>query len=209
MSAPARTPQIEPMPAEDHHAEEEDRELEEEVRGERARAIAREVGAGDTAEERADRVRPRLRPHQRHAHRRGRRLVLADRDPRPPEPRVAEADAAEDGEEHEPDRHPVEEVVLVRLLAEHEARSEGGRVDRRDPEGSVREVEAPDRVGVPDELRHDLAEAERHDREVVTAKPERREPDDDADDRGEDAGEDEHEPHGEMDAGKVAGRRRR
>ena len=54
----------------------------------------RVVRAGDAAEERAARVGPRLRAHQRDAHRRGRGLVLADRDPRAAEARVTAAAAS-------------------------------------------------------------------------------------------------------------------
>src|SRR5438874_12619054 len=75
-------------PAEDDHAEDEDGDLEEEVAGERVALERRVVRPRDPAEERATRIRPRLRPHQGDAHRRGRRLVLTDRDPGVPEPRI-------------------------------------------------------------------------------------------------------------------------
>ena len=172
-------------PAEDDHAEQEDRELEVEVRRERARAVAREERARDAAEERADRVRPGLRPHQRDAHRRGGRLVLADRDPRAPEPRVAQPDAAEDGEEDERRSPSSSRGRPCSTPRGRRTPPNAERVDRRDPERSVRQVEAADRVGVPDELRDDLAEPERHDREVVAAQAQRRQADDDPDDRRE------------------------
>src|SRR5215204_6548545 len=70
-----------PHAAEDDHAEDEHGDVEEEVSGERRALEARVVGARDPAEERAGRVRPRLRAHQRDAHRRGGGLVLANRDP--------------------------------------------------------------------------------------------------------------------------------
>ena len=125
-----------------------------------------------------------------------------------PETRVAEPDAAEHGEEQERHRRPVVELVLVALLSEDEA-AEPRRVDRRDAERAVGEVE-PDAllVRVPDELRDDLAEPERHDREVVAPQPERREADDDPDERGERARDDEDEPEVEVDARKVAPHRR-
>src|SRR5262249_16825590 len=75
--------------AEDDHAEDEDRDVEEEVAREGRTLEGRVVSAGDAAEEGAARVGPRLRAHQRDAHRGCRRLVLADRDPRPAQPRVA------------------------------------------------------------------------------------------------------------------------
>ena len=63
-----------------------------------------------------------------------------------------------------------------------------GPVDRRDPAGAVREVEASEEVvAVARDLRHDLAEAERHDREVVAAQAQRRQADEHADDRRRDA----------------------
>src|SRR3569833_827443 len=101
-------------PAEDDHAEDEDRDVEEEVVRERAALVARVVRAGDAAEERARRIGPGLRPHQRNAHRRGGGLVLADRDPRAAEPRVAQPHRAEDREQDEPDRRPEVEAVEVR-----------------------------------------------------------------------------------------------
>ena len=102
-------------PAEDDHAEDEDRDVEEEVVGERAALEARVVGAGDAAEERPGRVRPGLRPHQRHAHRGRGGLVLADRDPRAAEARVAKPHRAEDREEEEPERGPVEDLDAADL----------------------------------------------------------------------------------------------
>ena len=56
-----------------------------------------------------------------------------------------------------------------------------------------------DVVGVAHELRHDLAEPERDDREVVAAEPQRREADRDAGEHRQQAGDREHEPHREMD----------
>src|SRR2546423_15557387 len=77
-----------------------------------------------------------------------------------------------------------------------------GTVDRRDATRAVREVETgPEEVvAVPGDLRHDLAEAERHDREVVAAKAQRRQADQHADDRGRDAGHDQDEPDREVEA---------
>src|SRR3954468_13925025 len=92
--------------AEDDHAEDEDGDLEEEVVGERAALVGRVERPCDAAEERARSVRPRLRPHERDAHGRRRRLVLANRDPGASEPRVAQPHRAEDGDEHEPERGP-------------------------------------------------------------------------------------------------------
>ena len=200
-----RAPDV-PHPAEDDHAEDEDREVEEEVVREDADLERAVPGSGDAAEEGAARVGPRLRPHQRDPHRRSGHLVLADRDPRPAEPRVAKADGAEDRDQKEHDRRPVDEVdeVHERALFFDEVRgqadvrrepaAEPRRVDRVDAERAVREVEVrlvvderrdPVRVAVQRRLVDDLAEAERDDGEVVTAQPQRRQADQDAGDRGD------------------------
>src|SRR5204863_7415391 len=72
--------------AEDDHREDESGDVEVEVVRER-RAFERcEVCARDAAEERTGRVSPRLRAHQRDAHRGGSSLVLADCDPGTPQP---------------------------------------------------------------------------------------------------------------------------
>ena len=70
----------------------------------------------------------------------------------------------------------------------------------------MRQVEAAEGVGVAHELRDDLAEAERDDREVVAAQAQRRQPDQDAGEVRERAGQDEDEPHREVDPGEVVRR---
>ena len=80
---------------------------------------------------------------------------------------------------------------------------EAGRVDRVDPLRAVRDVVAEEVVAVVCDLGHDLAEAERHDREVVTAQAQGREADQDARDRRERAGDDQHEPDRDVKAGRV------
>src|SRR4051794_16294792 len=87
--------------SEDDHAEDEDGDLEEEVVRERTALVRGIERPCDTTEERAGRVRPRLRPHERDAHCRSGGLVLADRDPRAAEPRVAQPHRAEDRDQHE------------------------------------------------------------------------------------------------------------
>ena len=189
-----------PDAAEDHHAEQEDRELEVEVRRERARAVAREERSGDAAEERPDRVRPGLGPHEWNTHSGGRRLVFTDCDPRPPESRVAQPDAAEHGEEDKPHRRPEIEVVLVRLLAKHDA-ADRKRVDRRDPERSVRQVEAPDGVRIPERTAARSRRTQSHDREVVAAQPQGGQADHDSHCGCEKPCGDKNQPHREVDAG--------
>ena len=94
----------------------------------------RVVRAGDAAEERAARVRPGLRPHQRDAHRGRGGLVLADRDPRAAEPRVLQPQRAEHREQQQDDRDPEEDVGRLDLVAEVirlAAREEVRRQERR------------------------------------------------------------------------------
>ena len=67
-----------------------------------------------------------------------------------------------------------QEVGRQRGDPERNVVPEAERVDRREPEAAVGHVEAVQRVGVADELRDDLAEAERDDRQVVAAQAERR-----------------------------------
>src|SRR6266581_6672137 len=77
--------------------------------------------------------------------------------------------------------------------------AEARRVDRTDAERPVCEVEALDAVCIPDELRNDFPEAQRHDRQVVTTQSERREADQDSPDGGEERGEEQDEPDRDVD----------
>src|SRR4051794_30822850 len=159
-------------PAEDDHRQDERGDVEAEVVRERRALERRKVGAGDTAEERARCVSPRLRAHEWDAHRGCGCLVFPDCDPGPAEARVAQPQAAEDRDrdedEHEPEVEP--RAAEERSRAGLEAGAENPRcVDRRDPVRAVGQVEAPEVVAVVRDLRQDLAETERHDREVVTA----------------------------------------
>ena len=83
--------------------------------------------------------------------------------------------------------------------------AEAGRVDRRDSLGAAGQVEAgvEQVVSVPGDLRHDLAEAERDDREVVAPETQGREADQHADQRREHAREEEQRPDRDVDAGQV------
>src|SRR5262245_36133867 len=85
-----------PHPAEDDHAQDEDRDLEVEVVREDALLERAEPGAGDASEERPRRIRPGLGAHEGDAHRGCRDFVLADCDPRTTEARVTHPEAAED-----------------------------------------------------------------------------------------------------------------
>ena len=58
--------------------------------------VGGERDAADAAGDRADRVGGELGPHQRHAHHAGRQLVLADRQPGPAQPALAQPQRDED-----------------------------------------------------------------------------------------------------------------
>ncbi len=129
------------------------------------------------------------------------------------EPRIAQPQAAEQGEQHEPDRRPEKEVVEVRLelvVRGHpdgpmESVSEAQAVERSDPLGTVREVEAGVEKVVPvaEDLRQDLAEAERNDGQVVAPEAKRGKADQNADDRSRAAGDQEQEPGVQVDAAEM------
>ena len=94
-TAPITTPQMLPEAAEDHHRQDEDRESELELVRVDAVQVGAVEGAGDAADRAAGGVGGELGLHQRHAHARRGHLVLAQRDPGPPEPRVAQAEVHE------------------------------------------------------------------------------------------------------------------
>src|SRR5215210_4769718 len=80
-----------PHAAEDDHTENEDRDVERECVGEDVLDERAVEGARDAAEDSPEGVGPELRRHRVDAHRGGGGLVLAHRDPGPPQPRVPEA----------------------------------------------------------------------------------------------------------------------
>ena len=63
------------------------------------------------------------------------------------------------------------------------------------------EVEPEEVVAVLHDLRDDLAEPERDDREVVAAQAQRRQADDDPGEEREEAGDDQDDPHRDVDPG--------
>ena len=137
----------------DHdHDDDLDRLDERERVGVEVHQVVPEEAAADARHRRGHDEGDDLAARRVHAHRLRRDLVLADRDQRPPERGVHDA-------VYDEDRQGREEV---------------------DPE-EVRELRdagvaarSPDRVDVQDEDADDLAEAERHDGEVVPAQPQRR-----------------------------------
>ncbi len=84
-----------PQPADDDHGQDEDRERELELVGVDRRVVGPQEDTGHAAERGADRVGGQLRAHERDAHRDGRHLVLAQGDPGPPEPRIADPEVDE------------------------------------------------------------------------------------------------------------------
>src|SRR5581483_7594080 len=135
--------------AEDDHAEDEDRDLEEEVVRERAALVARVPRAGDAAEERARRVRPGLRAHQRHAHRRSGGLVLANRDPRAADARVPQPCADDDREDDEREPGPQEDgIEAVTRAGDPRIQEVGGQMEMRlSPVAEARPVDRRDAAG--------------------------------------------------------------
>jgi hypothetical protein len=132
------------------------------------------------------------------AHRGGRDLVLADRDPRPAQARVAQPNVDEDDQQDHrtgPTKYTgfSSSGYLERLRV-----TEVDLVDRGDPLAAVGEVRAADTEDaarrVLEDARHDLAERERHDRQVVAAQAQGRRAEDhapDARERGGDEDDDE------------------
>jgi hypothetical protein len=178
--APGDDPPDVPESADDHHGEHDDRDAEVELpRIDRLenRGVDRPSEPGERG---AEAEGEELGRHQIDAHERGGDLILAHRHPGPAEARVAHADAEEDGEQ--PDRQ--DQPVPRRLP----------RIDRPPGDGVA---EPPDRIAdvvaaeqhrprhladaatavgdllqVEEGQRHDLAEGEGHDRQVVAAQAE-------------------------------------
>ena len=181
--------------AEDHHREDEDREAELELAGVDQRRVCAEERARDAAERRAQRVGVELRADQRDAHRDGGDLVLAQRDPGSPQPRVAHPQVHEqrDQDEHEDRVVPGSDVQLAERADPREVR----RVGPADPELATgqRHPEDLQRRSLEREHPDDLPERERHDRDVVAAQPQRRHADDGAGECGQQprADQDQHE----------------
>ena len=89
-----------------------------------------------------------------------------------------------------PDRDQDEQHVIVRRRAKTEAvPEERGLVERTDAVGAVRV-----RREIEKRLRHDLAESERDDREIVAAQTQRRRPEQHAEERRDRGGDEEHNP---------------
>ena len=111
------------------------------------------------------------------AHRAGRGLVLADRHPGAADPRIPQP---EDDEDQERRRAHADVVVRRRHRRRNCSRTASAPARR-----SARRRRWSRLGTLRDDDRHDLAEAERHDREIVAAQPQRRQAESDAEARGD------------------------
>src|SRR5918997_1836638 len=125
---------------EDDHAQDQDRDVEREGVGEDVLYERAVEGARDAPEDRPQGVGPELRRDRVDAHCRGGGLVLAHRDPGPPQPRVPEAHVDVDRDQHDDQDRVVPRVQIQRTEALP-------RVEGQDPEREVypRRVLAGDR----------------------------------------------------------------
>ena len=193
--------------AEDDHRQHEDREAELELIGLHGGLVGTEERARHAAEGGAGGVGQQLGLDERHAHRRCGDLVLADRDPGAPEARVAQAEVHEQDERDEHEHEPEVRSEVERRVKRGEHR-QVDRVDRRDRLAAVGELVAlddVDLVAVDGEAVDDLAERERHDRDVVPAQAQRRQADQHPGDADDEHGDDEDDQEVQVDAGQVAG----
>ena len=167
--------------------------------------MRRECHAGHASGHRTDAVGGQFRAHQWYAHRAGRQLVLADRQPRTPQPTFAQPQRHEDdenGQDHE-DEVPGEVVERAQrlerdaLLADRQALH---RIDRGDALGAVGDVQPAHVVAVVEDLRDYLAEPERDKSQVVTAQPQRRRADEHAEERADGRAGYDDEPEVDVDA---------
>ena len=143
--------------------------------------------------------------HEVDAHRRGRHLVLADRDPRAAEARVAQADVDEQHPQQHRERDEVEgrDVDAGDVV---EARDRRPRlVHRGDALAAVGDVEPPRSLRELEHARDDLAERERDDRQVVAAQAQRRRAQDRSPHRGERRRDEDHEEEVDVDARQALG----
>src|SRR5215216_913377 len=165
-----------PHAAEDDHTQDQYRDVEREGVGEDVLYERAVEGARDAAEDRAKGVSPELRRNRVDAHRGGCGLVLANRDPGPPEPRVPEAHVDVDRDQDQNQDRVVPRVQVQRpeaLPGVEGIRQElqPRRVYGLDANGAVCQVEAAQVVRVLEEAWDDLSEPQGHYREVVAPQP--------------------------------------
>ena len=158
----------------------------------------------------AEREAQQLEEVDGHSHHLGRERVLAERAPRAT--RAGEVDEAQqdvdDDEERERDVEvgDVEDAPLAR--DGDRAPEEAERVDVEQAVGAARDVVTEEVVAVRRHGEEELQEEERHDREVVTCQPSRRQSDEEADDGSDhDHGRD-RDDRGQVDAVVVGAQQR-
>src|SRR5215212_2464224 len=192
-----------PHAAEDDHAQHQDRDVEREGVGEDVLYEGAVERAPDTPEDRPQSVGPELRRHRVYAHRRGGGLVLAHRDPGPPQPRVPEAHVDVDRDQHQDQDSVVPRVQVERPEPLPGVEGVGQelqprRVYRLDAYRPVGQVEAAEVVGVLEEARDDLPAPQGDYRQVVTPQPQGGRTDDHAAQGGEGPGDNEEYPEGDV-----------
>ena len=176
---------------------------------------------GDAREAGAEREREELRPDGVDAHHLGGDLVLADGAPRPSHPRPLEVPCHDDGDASQ--RHPEVDGGDPGARAESDAEQCGSGSIGLIPSGppvrlrfsTLMDRHPEDREGegdrgeVLEEDRHDLAEPEGHDREVVAAQPEGRRTEQGTERRRDRHGQREDDPERQVDARGTRPRRSR
>ncbi len=171
--------------AQHHHDQDHDRHRKGEHVRRRGRELGHVEGATEAAHRRAHREGQQLVVDVVHPHRARGQLVFPDRHPRAPDPRLLQADGDPHCGRHEPQ---AEEVVRVRREAEVEAEEPRG-ANTPQPLGPVGEP-----VPVARDHRHDLAETQGHDGQVVAAQPQRGRAEQHAEDRADDRAHRQHGP---------------
>ena len=193
--------------AHDDHGEDEDGEAELELVGVDALQEGAEEGARDPAEGAAGGVGQQLGAHQRHAHAGRRHLVLAQGDPRAAQARVAQAEVHEQHHQAQGEHGP-EIRSEVRRLIELGKEGQVDLVDGRDrltPVGELVVAERGQLVAVLSDPADDLAEGQRHDRDVVAAQAQRGQADQSAGDGTQEDRPDDQQQEVQVDAGQALG----
>src|SRR5918995_7349896 len=192
-----------PHAAKDHHTENDDRNVEREGVGEDVLYERAVEGARDAAEHRSKGVGPELRRHRVDAHGRGGGLVLAHRDPGPPQPRVPEAHVDVYSYQDQDQDRVVPRVQIQRPEALPRVEGvrqelEAGRVYCLDAYGAVRQVEAAEVIPVLEETRDDLPESQSDYGKVIPPQPQCGRADDHATQTRESCGDEEDYPEGDV-----------
>jgi len=177
--------------AEDHHHQDHDRHVQVEHVRRRGLQAGDVEGSRHAGEARADGKGEQLEAHEVHAHRARRDLIALDREPCAPDPGFPQSETDEDQERNQPEAH----VIIGQRIdteAVPEQRGRGDAVHARGTIGQPRPVAEDDR--------HDLAETERDDGEIVALQPQGGRAERHAESGGDDRGDRQHEPErdGEM-----------